>query len=86
MVNKLESTEQFLESLNAIAAQINPLIGIVGVGVRAIFAMAKANGTNIAPFEQELAKYQAQLDAANAAVAEFRAKYGSDAPEAPSNG
>lgn len=78
---KTTGVEQALTDANAIISQFVPLVGLVGVAVRAVIALAKANGVAVATFEEEMAKYNAQLSGLDAAIAEFRAKYGSDTPE-----
>lgn len=80
---KLASTGQVLTDVNMILGQFIPLVGLVGVSVRAIIALAKANGVDVATFEEEMARYNAQLSGLDAAIADFRAKYGSDTPETP---
>lgn len=70
---KLAGIEQGLKTLNAIAAQINPLAGLVVIAVRGLIEMRKNHGLPTQEFEVALANYQQALTDAQAAVAEFQA-------------
>lgn len=69
--------EQALIDANAIVGQIVPLVGIVGVAVRGIAALLRAQGQDAqaATFEAELAKFEAQRGNLRAALDDFHAKY-----------
>lgn len=73
MVTKAEQT---LTDVNAILAQFIPLVGLVGIGVRATIALLKENNPELArEFEVEIAKYDAQRAALGAAIDDFYEKY-----------
>lgn len=69
--------EKALMDANAVMTQFVPLIGIIGVGVRATIALLRQNGLNkeADEFEVEMAKYDAQLKGFGDAIADFRARY-----------
>lgn len=68
--------EQTLIDINNILGQFIPLVGLVGIGVRATVALLKQNNPALAKeFEIEIEKFDAQREALGAAIDEFYRKY-----------
>lgn len=70
---KLAGLESGLKTINAIAAQINPLVGLGMMAIRGIIELRKQGGLPTQEYEVALATFQKDTAAAQAAVEEFKA-------------
>jgi len=60
--------EESLAVLNAILAQVSPLVPATGLLIRMFVALFKKNGIDIGPFATEIAEYEAALSRLQIAI------------------
>jgi len=72
----LDKVDEVLNDLNTTIGAVIPLVGTVGAVARLVIGVARNMGQDTKDFEEEIARLDANLAAADAATAEFRAKYG----------
>lgn len=70
---KLAGLESSLKTINAIAAQINPLAGLAMMAIRGVIDLRKQAGQSTQSYEAALTAFQTDAAAAQAAVDEFKA-------------